>query len=67
VLVTGGKGDLGRRVIPRLVAAGHEVLVGTRTPRPRVDSATEVAYAFGMEPVPVLDGGARYLRTHLER
>jgi uncharacterized protein YbjT (DUF2867 family) len=58
VLVTGGKGELGRRVVPRLVAAGHEVLVGTRTPRPRADEVTEVAYAFGSdEPlVPLVNG-----------
>lgn len=33
ILVTGGRGDLGRRVVDRLRAGGHTVLVGTRTPR----------------------------------
>lgn len=46
VLVTGGNGDLGRRLVPRLLAAGDEVVVGTRHPGPRHDGATEVRYAF---------------------
>lgn len=33
ILVTGGKGDLGRRVVDRLRSGEHTVLVGTRTPR----------------------------------
>lgn len=33
VLVTGGNGDLGRRLVPRLERGGHEVLIGTRNPR----------------------------------
>lgn len=33
ILVTGGKGDLGPRVVDRLRTGGHTVLVGTRTPR----------------------------------
>ncbi|MFP3913456.1 MAG: SDR family oxidoreductase [Actinomycetota bacterium] len=32
LLVTGGRGDLGRRVVPRLREAGHEALIGTRAP-----------------------------------
>lgn len=48
IVVTGGRGDLGRRVVPRLVAAGHEVWIGTRTPR----SPREVRYDFDL---PVAD------------
>lgn len=44
IFVTGGKGDLGRRVVPRLTAAGHVVVVGTRSPTDRTDDATEVRY-----------------------
>jgi uncharacterized protein YbjT (DUF2867 family) len=44
VFVTGGKGDLGRRVVPRLLMSGHEVVVGTRSPQPRSDGATEHRY-----------------------
>lgn len=32
ILVTGGTGDLGRRVVSRLEKADHDVLVGTRRP-----------------------------------
>lgn len=48
VLVTGGNGDLGRRVVARLRAAGDDVLVGTRSPR----LAGEVTYdlAGGLDP-----------------
>jgi uncharacterized protein YbjT (DUF2867 family) len=34
ILVTGGSGTLGRRVVARLLAAGHEVRVLSRRPRP---------------------------------
>jgi uncharacterized protein YbjT (DUF2867 family) len=44
VLVTGGNGDLGRRVVPRLLARGHHVRVGTREPRARDDGVEEVTY-----------------------
>ena len=33
VLVTGGNGGLGRDVVERLKHRGHEVVIGTRTPR----------------------------------
>lgn len=46
VLVTGGKGDLGRRLVPRLLEAGHDVRVGTRSPTARDDGAVEVTYSF---------------------
>ena len=32
VLVTGGTGDLGSRLVPRLEKAGHDVVIGTRRP-----------------------------------
>jgi uncharacterized protein YbjT (DUF2867 family) len=34
ILVTGGSGTLGRAVVARLLAAGHEVRVLSRRPRP---------------------------------
>lgn len=34
VMVTGGRGTLGRLLVPRLVAAGHEVIVTSRSDRP---------------------------------
>lgn len=46
VLVTGGKGDTGRRLVPRLLEAGHDVRVGTRSPGGRDDGAVEVRYSF---------------------
>lgn len=50
VLVTGGTGDLGHRLVPLLREAGHDVLVGTR--RPRNDD--EVYYALDADPDPEL-------------
>lgn len=50
VLVTGGKGDLGHRLVPLLRQAGHEVLVGTRRPR----NHDEVYYALDADPDPDL-------------
>ncbi|MFE7565026.1 SDR family oxidoreductase [Kitasatospora sp. NPDC057500] len=44
VLVTGGTGTLGRHVVPLLRAAGREVRVLTRNPRPGADG---VGYAVG--------------------
>lgn len=37
ILVTGGTGKTGRRVAQRLLAAGHEVRIGSRTGEPRFD------------------------------
>ncbi len=45
VLVTGGTGFLGAVLVPRLVAAGHEVTVFTRQDRPKL--AEDVAIAHG--------------------
>ncbi|MGY1999195.1 SDR family oxidoreductase [Streptomyces rochei] len=42
LLVTGGTGTLGRHVVPLLRAAGHEVRVLTRHPRPDADGVTHV-------------------------
>ncbi|KJY36185.1 NAD(P)H-binding protein [Streptomyces sp. NRRL S-495] len=43
VLVTGGTGTLGRHVVPLLRAAGREVRVLTRNPRPAADGVAYVA------------------------
>jgi nucleoside-diphosphate-sugar epimerase len=50
VFVTGATGALGRHLVPRLVAAGHEVTATTRTP-----GKAATLRAAGAEPV-VLDG-----------
>ncbi|AKZ57813.1 hypothetical protein SAM23877_4768 [Streptomyces ambofaciens ATCC 23877] len=42
LLVTGGTGTLGGHVVPLLRAAGHEVRVLTRRPRPAADGVTYV-------------------------
>ncbi len=42
ILVTGGTGTLGRRLVPRLLARGHEVVVSSRQPGRRDDGAAEV-------------------------
>ncbi|MFE6591433.1 SDR family oxidoreductase [Streptomyces sp. NPDC057781] len=42
LLVTGGTGTLGGHVVPLLRAAGHEVRVLTRRPRPAEDGVTHV-------------------------
>ncbi|MFE0810877.1 SDR family oxidoreductase [Streptomyces sp. NPDC058848] len=42
LLVTGGTGTLGRHVVPLLRAAGHEVRILTRSPRPDADGITYV-------------------------
>lgn len=49
-LVTGGTGDLGRRVVARLADRGHEVVVATRRP----GGPDQVAY--DLEAPPPLDG-----------
>jgi uncharacterized protein YbjT (DUF2867 family) len=51
VLVTGGKGGLGRGVVRRLRARGHDVVVGTRTP----SGDDEVAFDLA-DTVPDLSG-----------
>ncbi len=43
VLVTGGNGVLGRRLVPLLLADGHRVIVASRKPKARADGAEEVA------------------------
>jgi nucleoside-diphosphate-sugar epimerase len=50
VFVAGATGAIGRRLVPQLVSAGHQVVATTRTP----DKA-EALRALGAEPV-VLDG-----------
>lgn len=50
ILVTGGTGDLGGRLVPRLEKAGHDVVVGTRTP-----SADDHLRYELREPPPSLD------------
>jgi 2-alkyl-3-oxoalkanoate reductase len=50
VFVAGGSGAIGQRLVPQLVAAGHEVVATTRSPRHR-----ERLEALGAEPV-VVDG-----------
>ena len=42
VLVAGGTGFVGSRLVPRLLAMGHRVRILTRSPSGRDDSATEV-------------------------
>jgi uncharacterized protein YbjT (DUF2867 family) len=42
ILVTGGTGTLGRRLVPRLRDAGHDVRVLTRSSRPDEDDVTYV-------------------------
>ena len=46
VLVTGASGTIGRRLVPALVAAGHQVRAMTRS-----DAAAQTAAAAGAEPV----------------
>ena len=55
IFVAGGTGALGRRLIPRLVAAGHAVTGTTRTP-----DKLDMLRRLGAEPVVMdgLDGGA---------
>lgn len=38
ILLTGGTGTLGRKVLPRLLAAGHQVRVLSREPHPELDT-----------------------------
>ncbi|HEX2154513.1 MAG TPA: NAD(P)H-binding protein [Acidimicrobiia bacterium] len=52
VLVTGGNGGLGHRVVLRLDKAGHDVLVGTRTPR----AANHFHHDLDDGRAPALDG-----------
>jgi nucleoside-diphosphate-sugar epimerase len=46
VLVTGASGTIGRRLVPALVAAGHQVRAMTRS-----DAAAQTAAAAGADPV----------------
>jgi len=41
VLVTGGKGILGRSLVPKLLERGHDVRIATRSPKERNDGASE--------------------------
>jgi uncharacterized protein YbjT (DUF2867 family) len=43
VLVTGGTGVLGRRLVPRLVSAGHDVRIVSRRDRPERPDGVEAA------------------------
>lgn len=52
VLVAGGSGAIGRRLVPRLVAAGHQVTATTSQ-----SGKSEMLRALGAEPV-VLDESA---------
>ncbi len=49
VLVTGGKGTLGSRLVPLLRAAGHHVTIGTRRPGAPGEVATELAAGDGLD------------------
>lgn len=53
ILVTGGTGFIGTRLLPMLVDAGHEVRVLTRRPGPARGSIEQVA-------MPACDDGARW-------
>ena len=46
ILVTGGQGSLGQRLVPQLVSTGHSVRISSRRPRPaRFDDQIEWAQA----------------------
>lgn len=47
VLVTGGKGDLRRRVVSRLEEQGHEVQVGTRSPQRETEFRFDLVEGIG--------------------
>src|SRR2546429_7782711 len=49
ILVTGGTGTLGRLVVPRLRAAGHDVRVLSRTSRPGEQVAGDLATGVGID------------------
>ncbi len=49
ILITGGTGTLGRRVAPQLLQAGHDVVVGTRTPSRPDHRALELASGDGLD------------------
>jgi len=42
ILITGGKGILGRAVVPKLLTRGHDVAVATRHPGQRTDGVVEL-------------------------
>lgn len=48
VLVTGGNGVLGRRLVPMLRAAGHRVTVGTRSPGGPGEAGLDLATGQGI-------------------
>ena len=50
VFVAGASGAVGRRLVPQLVAAGHEVVATTRS-----NAKTDVLRQLGAQPV-VVDG-----------
>ncbi len=47
ILVTGGTGALGRQLVPRLCAAGHDVRVLSRRDRAAADWAAGTSWAVG--------------------
>src|SRR5690348_7087402 len=49
ILVTGGTGNLGRRVVARLYAAGRDVRVASRHPMPDVEGVDSVAADLARE------------------
>ncbi len=51
VMVTGGRGALGRLVVPRLLAAGHDVVVTSRRPEATAPAGASVRRLDLREPV----------------
>lgn len=52
ILVTGGKGDLGARLVPLLRADGHDVVIGSRVPQ----ADGEAEYTLESDPGAVVEG-----------